>query len=364
MTMDNEKYEFPHSKFQGQRLVIAKYLNKCQQSILDVMEKHQCPGFESALKVFFNNSLSNNVDLENDQVDSVKARPSGKNNLLPQFDTVVVMSFPDCEATGIKGTRIGRLRVIFKLPETLYNFHASPNNWPKYHLAYVEWYSNLKSTAEKDHLMYSINKVFLQDKSSLYPVLDSMSDVSIKRLFPQAIIFTLFSPIPEVRVNINLCLNNEKIHIAEISEDGKGRSFPQLQIPLSLTCQQASCCWRMKWNCTLMCFKRVWYTLFEYPSQPYCFFARIASVLERATIDCFLALQEIVLPLYVKMYQLIDLLWGCDAQSLSKNPIRPLFSPPKLPNGLWQGYVRIVIPLIQQMIYLALYRVPDTSAFQ
>ncbi|EGO04235.1 hypothetical protein SERLA73DRAFT_148833 [Serpula lacrymans var. lacrymans S7.3] len=40
ITMDNEEDKFPHSKFQDQRHVVAKYPNKCQQSILDVMEKH------------------------------------------------------------------------------------------------------------------------------------------------------------------------------------------------------------------------------------------------------------------------------------------------------------------------------------
>ncbi|EGO01360.1 hypothetical protein SERLA73DRAFT_151815 [Serpula lacrymans var. lacrymans S7.3] len=161
------------------------------------MEKHQCPGFESALKVFLNNSLGNNVDLENDQVDSVKARPSGKNNLLSQFDTVVVMNSPDCEATGIKGTRIGRLRVIFKLPKTLYSFDSSPNNWPKYHLAYVEWYSNLESTAEKDHLMYSVNKFLLNAISAIGAIIGFICTyvqtplLYSKRLFPDVTIGNL-----------------------------------------------------------------------------------------------------------------------------------------------------------------------------
>ncbi|KAG1737846.1 uncharacterized protein EDB91DRAFT_1054857 [Suillus paluster] len=54
------------------------------------------------------------------------------------------------------GTRIGRLKVIFCLPQQLYgSVHPV---WTKEPLAYVEWYSPLKPAAEDYHEMYSVKK--------------------------------------------------------------------------------------------------------------------------------------------------------------------------------------------------------------
>jgi hypothetical protein len=93
---------------------------------------------------------------------------------------VVVMRSEECEATGLQGehysnnpcllfhltytghsigTRIGRLRLIFKLPTQVYWTFDALAYWPTEPLAYVEWYSLLKPTAQKDHLMYLISKV-------------------------------------------------------------------------------------------------------------------------------------------------------------------------------------------------------------
>ncbi len=60
------------------------------------------------------------------------------------------------------GTRIGRLRVIFKLPKTLDTSlgpRPRPPSWPQGPLAYIEWYSKTPSSAQ-EHLgnMYSIKK--------------------------------------------------------------------------------------------------------------------------------------------------------------------------------------------------------------
>ena len=56
------------------------------------------------------------------------------------------------------GVRIGRLRVIFRLPSTLYGVLPAPSCWPKEALAYVVWFSRLKSAAEDDHNMYLVTK--------------------------------------------------------------------------------------------------------------------------------------------------------------------------------------------------------------
>jgi len=59
------------------------------------------------------------------------------------------------------GTRIGRLRVIFKLPEKIYGSWPSPSSWPSEPLAYIEWFDKLKKTAEPYHDLYLVTKPLL-----------------------------------------------------------------------------------------------------------------------------------------------------------------------------------------------------------
>ncbi|KIY73463.1 hypothetical protein CYLTODRAFT_216470 [Cylindrobasidium torrendii FP15055 ss-10] len=96
--------------------------------------------------------------------DWVKASPLAGG----RFDTVVVLAGEDAEATSLIGTRIGRVRVIFKLPK----FAGSANNptpfphyWPKTPLAYIEWYSRptMTTTMGDTHNMASLQKVFMPD---------------------------------------------------------------------------------------------------------------------------------------------------------------------------------------------------------
>ncbi|KAJ8582581.1 hypothetical protein M405DRAFT_867713 [Rhizopogon salebrosus TDB-379] len=87
--------------------------------------------------------------------DWVRARP-GARGQTERFDTVVAMVAPQSESTGVEGTRIGRLKVIFRLPDLLYGLHEAPATWPREPLAYIEWYSKLKGESEPDHNMYSV----------------------------------------------------------------------------------------------------------------------------------------------------------------------------------------------------------------
>lgn len=65
---------------------------------------------------------------------------------------------------GDIGTRIARVRVIFKLPESL-DHTPTPSFWPKGPLAYVEWYTSLKPTAEPAHNMYTVKRLLRSDGS-------------------------------------------------------------------------------------------------------------------------------------------------------------------------------------------------------
>jgi hypothetical protein len=48
------------------------------------------------------------------------------------------------------GMKIGRLRVIFMLPELNIHREPAPMVWPKEHLAYIEWYK-LSARAGANH---------------------------------------------------------------------------------------------------------------------------------------------------------------------------------------------------------------------
>ncbi|KAG0696668.1 hypothetical protein DFH29DRAFT_984553 [Suillus ampliporus] len=98
-------------------------------------------------------SLGNDVDFDQmEEADIVKAQPPISHKA-GHFDTVVVMDEPDCESTGLTGTRIGRLKVIFCLPQQVYG--SIQPAWTKDPLAYVEWYAPLKPAAEDYHEMYT-----------------------------------------------------------------------------------------------------------------------------------------------------------------------------------------------------------------
>ncbi|KAG2348108.1 hypothetical protein BDR05DRAFT_875839, partial [Suillus weaverae] len=61
--------------------------------------------------------------------------------------------------------RIGRLRLLFKLPQQVYGALASPEYWPTEPLAYIQWYTTLKTAPEKDHLMYQVKKMPLRNSN-------------------------------------------------------------------------------------------------------------------------------------------------------------------------------------------------------
>ncbi|EPS92600.1 hypothetical protein FOMPIDRAFT_1137569 [Fomitopsis schrenkii] len=104
---------------------------------------------------------------DNEETDAVKATPA-KGQQAARFDTVVVLQGDDAEATGLQGTRIGRVKLIFKLPSTLNDPRTheqlpAPENWATAGpLAYVEWYSKLNGSPDPTHMMYSVRKAPLR----------------------------------------------------------------------------------------------------------------------------------------------------------------------------------------------------------
>ncbi|KAJ6473474.1 hypothetical protein DFH09DRAFT_953608 [Mycena vulgaris] len=86
---------------------------------------------------------------------TVTSRPKYDDHTTPpRFDTVIFRSTLNAEATG---TRAGRVKVLFRLPDRLDGNTPAPPSWPKTCLAYVEWYSAFKPSHEANHDMYSIS---------------------------------------------------------------------------------------------------------------------------------------------------------------------------------------------------------------
>ncbi|EGO30571.1 hypothetical protein SERLADRAFT_404683 [Serpula lacrymans var. lacrymans S7.9] len=83
----------------------------------------------------------------------IKARPSSK-GIAPQFDNVVVLDSLEAESTDVAGTHVGRVKVIFKLPAIFHGGSVGiPKHWPKIPLAYIEWYTKLKGSADPAHMI-------------------------------------------------------------------------------------------------------------------------------------------------------------------------------------------------------------------
>ncbi|KAJ3730701.1 hypothetical protein C8R42DRAFT_568649 [Lentinula raphanica] len=101
------------------------------------------------------------LDEDNILKDVVKASPLRGG----RFDTVVVLTGDSAGATSFSGTRIGRVKVLFRLPSqlNLIGSHKSsvPSWWPPSVLAYIEWYSppSLSIIEQNSHNMTSVHKL-------------------------------------------------------------------------------------------------------------------------------------------------------------------------------------------------------------
>ncbi|PPQ73776.1 hypothetical protein CVT26_011510, partial [Gymnopilus dilepis] len=155
-----------------------------------IKETHDAPDFEFYLKQYLNRFTDKPVvqrlldqiplsftkvnvykmfrfhpeAMQDDEVeeDLVKAIP--RSAALPHghFDTVIVLVNDKAESIGVAGTKVGRVKVIFKLPNTLdtpLGPRPLPSTWPQGPLAYIEWYSPLPRNAEARHgTMYRIKR--------------------------------------------------------------------------------------------------------------------------------------------------------------------------------------------------------------
>jgi len=82
------------------------------------------------------------------------------------------------------GKRIGRLKLIFKLPHQLYGSILPA--WSQDTMAYVEWYAPLKPAAEDFHEMYVVKKSLYTSDGCLPGQVIPLSSISQTcQLIPQ-----------------------------------------------------------------------------------------------------------------------------------------------------------------------------------
>lgn len=194
---------------------LAKLPAEPRKSLARIALSHAAPGFIAHLKLFLVslmppdqqvdrrmalegtlpfNSLDvwhqykfRPFDLSENEGDTtpevVRAIPVSRKSAQPRFDNVLVLDTDEAESTAVQGKilsfissvshitvlgcRVGRLRVIFRLPTTVVSAGfptQAPQGWPKEVLAYVTWYTRFPNTPDDATLMYRIE-----------PAVDSMN---------------------------------------------------------------------------------------------------------------------------------------------------------------------------------------------
>ncbi|TEB23184.1 hypothetical protein FA13DRAFT_1757116 [Coprinellus micaceus] len=119
-------------------------------------------------------------------IDSVHSRAlqeTTRGSLPARFDTVLVDEGTGGEH-GLSGRRVGRVRVIFSIPDnSIRELFNEGVNVP-YHFAYIDWFTPFKPAPEPHHGLYKISYSRLHDGSNLSSIIPIANIFRSIHLFP------------------------------------------------------------------------------------------------------------------------------------------------------------------------------------
>ncbi|EAU80829.2 hypothetical protein CC1G_04939 [Coprinopsis cinerea okayama7 len=119
-------------------------------------------------------------------VDSIHCRPETTDKhgrpVPARFDTALI-NLGSGRDTGLDGYRVGRVRVVFSLPERVHRLMFSPGTSIPSHLAYIEWFSPFEDEPDPNHGLYRIKSTRSREGhlASIVPVANIRRSV---HLFP------------------------------------------------------------------------------------------------------------------------------------------------------------------------------------
>ncbi|KAJ7625429.1 hypothetical protein B0H17DRAFT_996108 [Mycena rosella] len=132
--------------FTGQAIQLAKKPQSPRQLLPAIEHNHSANSFTHTLKEFLNDKTMKPTQL------LAATLPF---NRLDDFQTVTVRP-PSEDGMSPARTRVGRVKVLFRLPDKFDDSTLTPSEWPKTCLAYVEWFTTFKPRHEENHDMYSV----------------------------------------------------------------------------------------------------------------------------------------------------------------------------------------------------------------
>ncbi|KAG2153819.1 hypothetical protein DEU56DRAFT_725961 [Suillus clintonianus] len=103
------------------------------------------------------------------------------NDVVPaRFDTALINDGTG-GLVGVKGFRVGQIRVVFSMPALAIQSLFPPENQPPKHLTYVEWFTPFPATPDPRHGMYKISRFIKSGErvTSIIPVLNITRSVHL-----------------------------------------------------------------------------------------------------------------------------------------------------------------------------------------
>ncbi|KAI0729567.1 hypothetical protein C8Q72DRAFT_777655 [Fomitopsis betulina] len=153
-------------------LFLPKHPSSARQSIHAIANRHCTPGFTKALNQHVYSMKLGRPLTSQEQENASSYLPFSRIDTFHtlKFTTIPLTdNRPECDVVKARPRmRIGHVKVIFKLPDTIYehgslNEMHAPEEWATQGpLAYVEWYANLLDSADPVHMMYEVRKLPLR----------------------------------------------------------------------------------------------------------------------------------------------------------------------------------------------------------